>query len=215
MTMTTEDLWRAVATERTTLADLLETLSEDQWEHGSLCADWRVRDVVAHVVLSASAGPGLLLLVSLIRARGNLHRMIRDTAIRHADRTPTAAILGQLRDSIGQRRTAPGTTPADRLMDLLVHGQDIAIPLGIARPVPVAAAHAALDRVWGTGMSGCHKTFGGFRLAATDTEWSTGDGPLIEGPATALLLLLTGRPAAREHLTGDGVTHLLAADRAG
>lgn len=214
MTMTTENLWRAVAAERTTLADLLETLSEDQWEHDSLCADWRVRDVVAHVVLSAAAGPGLLL-VSLIRARGNLHRMIRDTAIRHAERTPTTALLGQLRDSIGQRRTAPGTTPADRLMDLLVHGQDIAVPLGISRAMPITATHAALDRVWSTGMSGCRKTFGGFRLAATDTDWTTGHGPLIEGPAAALLLLLTGRHAAREHLTGDGIARLIAAERAG
>ncbi|BCK54723.1 maleylpyruvate isomerase family mycothiol-dependent enzyme [Nocardia wallacei] len=209
MTMTTENLWRAVAAERTTLADLLETLPEEQWECDSLCADWRVRDVVAHVVLSAGAGPGVLL-VSLIRARGNLHRMIRDTAIRHADRTPTAALLGQLRDSIGQRRTAPGTTPADRLMDLLVHGQDIAVPLGITRTMPIAATHVALDRVWDTGMSHCRKTFGGFRLAATDTEWAVGSGPRIEGPAAALLLLLTGRHAAREHLTGDGAARLLA-----
>lgn len=36
--------------ERTDLADLLETLTAGQWEAPSLCEDWRVRDVVAHVM---------------------------------------------------------------------------------------------------------------------------------------------------------------------
>ncbi len=33
--------------ERADLADLLETLSPEQWEHPSLCEGWTVRDVVA------------------------------------------------------------------------------------------------------------------------------------------------------------------------
>ena len=36
--------------ERTDLADLLETLSDDQWEAPSLCAGWTVRHVVAHML---------------------------------------------------------------------------------------------------------------------------------------------------------------------
>ena len=36
--------------ERTDLADLLETLTPEQWEAPSLCKGWRVRDVVAHVM---------------------------------------------------------------------------------------------------------------------------------------------------------------------
>src|SRR4029079_6332692 len=36
--------------ERTDLADFLATLTLDQWNAPSLCARWRVRDVVAHVM---------------------------------------------------------------------------------------------------------------------------------------------------------------------
>ena len=36
--------------ERTDLADFLATLTPGQWEAPSLCAGWRVRDVVAHVM---------------------------------------------------------------------------------------------------------------------------------------------------------------------
>ena len=36
--------------ERTDLADLLATLTPEQWEAQSLCERWRVRDVVAHVM---------------------------------------------------------------------------------------------------------------------------------------------------------------------
>lgn len=68
-TMTNEEIWRAVAAERASLVELLETLSEDSWNHGSLCEGWRVRDVVAHIVLSARPSVGWIL-VNLIRARG-------------------------------------------------------------------------------------------------------------------------------------------------
>ncbi|MFX0574497.1 maleylpyruvate isomerase family mycothiol-dependent enzyme [Nocardia nepalensis] len=208
-TMTTEQLWRAVAAERMSLVELLETLSEDEWDHGSLCAGWRVRDVVAHIVLSTNASIGWIL-VNLIRARGNLHRAIRDTAIRHADNMTAAQLRTELRDGIGLRVTPVGTTAADRLMDLLVHGQDIAVPLGITREMPVDAARSALERVWTTNMSGCRKQLAGYRLVAIDAEWTVGDGLAIEGPVAALLLLVTGRRVGRDLLTGDGAAQLIA-----
>ena len=56
-----------------------------------------------------------------------------------------------------------------------MHSQDIAVPLG--RPLPLAPAAGAADRVW---RSGCpfraRKGLAGFRLAATDTPWSVGEG---------------------------------------
>ena len=35
--------------ERADLADLLATLTPEQWDAPTLCTEWRVRDVVAHV----------------------------------------------------------------------------------------------------------------------------------------------------------------------
>ncbi|WP_062999543.1 maleylpyruvate isomerase family mycothiol-dependent enzyme [Nocardia mikamii] len=206
----TEQIWQAVAAERTSLVELLRSLPDNGWEQPSLCAGWRVRDVVAHLILSADSGLGAILL-NLIRARGDFDRMVRDTAIRHADRRTTTQLLAELHDSIGARITPVGTTAVDRLMDLLVHGQDIAIPLGITREMPVAAAELALDRIWNGGFPfHARKKFGSYRLVATDSAWTAGAGPVIEGSVTNLLLLITGRRPAPDRLTGDGAAQLMA-----
>ena len=44
------DVWTDVHHERQALLELLETLTPEQWNAPSLCAGWRVRDVVAHMV---------------------------------------------------------------------------------------------------------------------------------------------------------------------
>ncbi|WP_063051374.1 maleylpyruvate isomerase family mycothiol-dependent enzyme [Nocardia arthritidis] len=205
-TMTTDQLWRAVVAERASLIELLETLSESDWNRSSLCEGWRVRDVVAHIVLSANPGLGWIL-VNVLRARGDFDRAIRETAIRLADRTTPAQLLAALREGITLRSTPIGTTAADRLMDLLVHGQDIAVPLGITRQMPVDATRSALERAWATNGFRARE-LSRYHLVATDAGWAAGSGPLVEGPAAALLLLVTGRRAGQEHLTGEGVPRL-------
>jgi uncharacterized protein (TIGR03083 family) len=206
--MTAEAVWRATADERSSLADLLADLSESDWDRQSLCAEWRIRDVVAHTTQCTQAHLGWIL-VNLIRARGNVDRALRDAAIRHADRVGTRQLLDELRASVPSRFTPIATVPADRLLDVLVHGQDIAIPLGIDREMPSEAARLALDRVWATAARfGIEERLGGYRLAATDIEWARGDGPLVQGTAGALLLLATGRAAATTQLSGAGADAL-------
>jgi hypothetical protein len=50
----------------------------------------------------------------------------------------------------------------------------------------------------------------GYQLIATDTRWRVGSGQPVEGPMAALLLLLTGRPAALTQLSGTGAAELAA-----
>ncbi|MCX6467606.1 MAG: hypothetical protein NTW05_29085, partial [Pseudonocardiales bacterium] len=50
----------------------------------------------------------------------------------------------------------------------------------------------------------------GFELVATDAPWRVGSGVRVEGPMSALLLLVTGRPAALAELSGPGVAGLPA-----
>ncbi|MFE1592406.1 maleylpyruvate isomerase family mycothiol-dependent enzyme [Nocardia sp. NPDC058705] len=189
----TETIWEAVAQERSTLVELLRELPESGWETASLCEGWRVRDVVAHLVLATRVTIASLL-VNLIRARGNIDRLIRDTAIRHADRTPTAALLAELHATIDSRAIPIGTTPIDRLMDLLVHGQDIAVPLGLDRVLPPTAAQLSLDRVWTMGAPfHAQRRLAGYALTATDAAWTAGKGTAIIGTAAELLMLVTGR----------------------
>ena len=47
---TPTDFWTDVHQERQALLEYLETLTPEQWDAPSLCAEWRVRDVVGHTV---------------------------------------------------------------------------------------------------------------------------------------------------------------------
>lgn len=188
-----DTIWQAVAEERTTLVALLRELPESAWDAETLCEGWRVRDVVAHLVL-ATRVTIVSLVVNLIRARGNTDRLIHDTAVRLADRTSTAELLAALHATIDSRVIPIGTTPIDRLMDLLVHGQDIAVPLGIERVMPTAAAQLSLERVWTMGGPFHARTrLTGYALAATDTGWTAGTGTTVSGTAAELLMIVTGR----------------------
>ncbi|KAA8882104.1 maleylpyruvate isomerase family mycothiol-dependent enzyme [Nocardia colli] len=209
-TMTDEDIWRAVAAERQTMADLLADRTESDWNHQSLCADWRVRDVVAHVVLCTRANLGWIL-INLIRAGGSVHGALRDTAIRHADSVSTRQLHAELRASVPSRFFPVGTVPTDRLLDMLVHVQDIAMPLGLTREMPSIPARESLNRVWATGSRfGIEERLTGYRLVATDIDWSAGDGLRVEGTAGVLLMLATGRTVAAAQLTGPGAGTLAA-----
>jgi len=200
--MDRDQVWHTIDRERLSLADLFDDLSPQEWETPSLCAGWRVRDVAAHLTLSQM---GLFpAVVAAVRARGNFNRMVHDTAVRQA-RLPVREYAPRLRAMAGSRRKAPGVSHLEPLIDVLVHGQDIAIPLGRPRPVPKEAAMAAADRVWPDLFPWrAARKLGGFRFAATDCSWTAGAGQLVEGPIAAILLLLTGRNAALSQLSGPG-----------
>ncbi len=200
--------WRVINQERAALADLLERLTPEEWERPSLCEGWSVRDVAAHVI----AAPELSvrqLVVAGWRARGNVNRAIHDEAERLA-RRPTEEIVADFRRLDWSRRPAPGLTYHEALLDILVHFQDIAIPLGRSHDMPLDAAACAADRARGRLglMFGMKRKLAGYRLQATDTDWAAGKGALVRGPIAALLLLLTGRPALVSSLEGDGVPQL-------
>jgi uncharacterized protein (TIGR03083 family) len=206
--MDRDEIWQVIDDQRLSLADLFDDLSADEWRTPSLCHDWRVRDVAAHLTLAQmGAFPAM---VALSRARGNLDRMIRDTAVRQA-RLPAGEYADLLRAMTGSRKKAPGITDLEPLIDVLVHGQDIALPLDRVRPMPASAAAAAATRAWSMGRPfHAERKLTGLRLAATDHPWQAGQGPVVEGPIAAILLLITGRPAALSRLSGPGMTALHA-----
>jgi uncharacterized protein (TIGR03083 family) len=211
--MDTDDVWRAIDAERVSLAGLLDGLTAEQWEAPSLCAGWRVREVAAHLTLAHMGVAGAA--AALVRAGGQFDRMIYDTARRQARRLPAPRLAGQLRAMAGSRRKAPGISHLEPLIDVLVHGQDIAVPLGLDRPMPAGAAMAAASRVWPDLYPfRAARRLRGLRFVAADCDWSAGqageDG-VVTGPVGTILLALTGRPAAVDRLSGPGVAEL--ADR--
>ena len=203
--MDREESWRVITDQRLGLARLLEGLSDDEWEQPSLCAGWRVRDVAAHVSLVAlPPSPGTLL-VDLIRAYGSFHQLNTNASLRRAERAPEQ-LSADLRDHAGSRNVPIVSDQRNVLFDILVHAQDIAIPLGVDLPMPVDAAAAGATRVWSMGWPfWARRRLGGLRLIATDTDWSAGAGAELRGPIRMLLLLLTGRTTtALPHLSGPG-----------
>jgi uncharacterized protein (TIGR03083 family) len=204
--MITDHVWRTIDDERGRLADLMADLSEEEWRTPSLCAGWTVRDVAAHLTLAHLGVREAL--PAVLRAGGSFDRMVRDTARRQA-RLPVEEFPRRLRAMVGSRRTAPFITPLEPLTDVLCHAQDITRPLRRPYPMPVDAATASADRVWAMSFPfRAARRLRGFELVATDAPWRVGSGLRVEGPMAALLLLLTGRPAALADLTGPGAARL-------
>ena len=206
-----EQSWQVVVEQRLAIAEMLAGLSDADWEQQSLCAGWRVRDVAAHVTLIPIPPTRRSLLVDFAKARGNYARFNTEASRRRAARTPTQLV--QDYRTTAESRSVPWlVNPANVMWDILVHAQDIAIPLGIDFPTPPDAGAAAATRIWELRWPfsfGCKRRLRTFTLTATDADWATGTGPEIAGPISAILLLLTGRTeAATPQLTGNGVRSL-------
>src|SRR3954470_404046 len=209
--MDREDVWRAVDDQRRRLVELLEDLSDEEWDRPSLCEGWTVRQVAAHVALQnttwAAMPRGVL---DMIRS-GGMNGAIHAVACRHALQ-PTGQIIAEIRDRIGVWRPLPSVTYLESAIDYLVHPQDIAIPLGRRLEMPTDVAAVAAQRAWTSPrMFHARRRFAAYRLVATDTNWTAGRGNEVTGPIRALLLLLTGRPALLADLSGPGAATLQVA----
>jgi uncharacterized protein (TIGR03083 family) len=212
--MDRDEKWTVIAGQRRAFAELLAGLDEHEWERPSLCTEWRVKDVAAHLALTPQS-PGVLRILALgLRARGDFDAINRDLAVAHADRPP-AQLLAELRGLADSRRKPAITTLDNLLFDTLVHIQDVAVPLGLTVSMPLDAAREGARRVWRMGWPfWARRRLRGVQLTATDVAWTAGEGAAIRGPVQALLLLLTGRTdAALPHLTGPGVERLAGLTR--
>jgi uncharacterized protein (TIGR03083 family) len=192
--MNRDQVWQVIDAQRHSVVALLEGLSDDEWRRPSLCAGWTVRDVAAHLTLQQMGLRDEIRM--MVRWRGSLDRTIQDAACRRAAAMTTEQIIAEIRGMIGARRHNVGVTYLETLIDILVHGQDIAIPLGRRHDMPPAAAAVAAGRVlsmrWPPPPPSVRKMTG-FRLVATDISWSVGEGPEVRTPMSELLLMCTGR----------------------
>jgi len=199
----------AVSAERVALAGFVAELDEAQWSTQSLCEAWTVRDVIAHLTVTTRLSV-LRVVVAAVRARGSFDRMEVNLAASRASRHSNAELVAQLRKSAGSQRRTPGSTPMDPLMDIVIHSQDVARPLGLtytSRPEVVAAS---LAYVASNKFMGGPRRLAGVRAVSTDTGWSLGEGPEVHGHDIDLLLAVAGRPAALDALSGPGVQRLAA-----
>lgn len=199
-----------VKAERLSLADFLDDLDDHEWQRDSLCAGWTVHDVAAHMTLSTRS-TFLGTIKGAIRARGNWNRMEAGLARDRAAVFGPAELIAQLRETAGSAHRAPLSSRWDPLVDALVHGQDVARPLGREREMPAEQTVAALEHVLASPFYGARKRLAGTRLVATDREWAAGNGQdEIRGPTGELLLLATGRAAGLAGVCGPGAERIAA-----
>lgn len=183
----------------------LRTLEPEEWEQPSLCDGWRVRDVVGHILygneLRLWTLPFRLARFGFSSDRSGKHYSIQ----RAEGRTPESLVADfEHRDPwAGTCRIFP---PRLTLLDRLVHHQDIRRALGHPRDIPDERLHAVLDETPTLGsVFGAKKRTKGLRFEATDIDWTWGQGPLVSGPAEALVMSMLGREHAVADLSGDGL----------
>ncbi|WP_274912862.1 maleylpyruvate isomerase family mycothiol-dependent enzyme [Streptomyces sp. WZ-12] len=194
------DIRAAIAAERRELAHLLDALAPEQWDALTLCTGWRVREVAAHMSMGFRY-PFPRVVAEVVRARG-LHRMTDRLARKDAAALPPAALAAALRDHAHHPWTPPvgGFTAA--LGHDVLHGLDIAVPLGLDRRVPEDRLRVLLDGLTPRGMKFFGVDLDGVALHADDLDWSYGTGDPLRGSAQDLLLVAFGRKLPPGRLRG-------------
>lgn len=196
------DVKQLARDERADLADLLATLTPEEWEARTLCDRWRVRELVAHLV-SYDDLDARGLLRRFAQGRLNPDRTNAVGVAEYGPRSPEE-LLALLRGHLEPRGLTSGFGGRIALVDGMVHHQDIRRPLGRPREIPAERLRPALSfALVAPPIRGFWRARG-LRLVATDLDWAGGRGRLVEGTGEALLMAIAGRRGAVAQLSGPG-----------
>ena len=125
----TDDVWSMVHAERAALIEDLTHLDDERWEQSSLCAGWTVHDVVAHLIDSVRT-TRLSFVTGLVRARMDFDRQNARGVQSNRGASPHET-LERLRQ-VASRRSTPPAPVDSRLVEEIVHGEDIRRPVAPA-----------------------------------------------------------------------------------
>jgi uncharacterized protein (TIGR03083 family) len=200
------NIWDTIHSERRGLAADLQNLTEPQWDTRSLCAEWTVRDVLAHMTATALMGQAQFF--GKLMAAGFSFKSMQARDIAAERGSAPSETLERFKASVSSSRHPPG--PSNTwLGEVLVHSEDIRRPLGIQHDYPLDAAVQVANFYKNSNLLiGAKTRISGLGLRATDLDWSHGDGPEVAGPIVSLVVAMTGRKAALDDLTGEGVATL-------
>lgn len=203
MNHTRDQLWSMIHTERTALAEDLAEISDAQWNTQSLCDQWTVRQTLAHLTAAASTGP-FRWLTSVAGARFDFDLHNRRRLTEHLGNSPDETL--QRFTSIIPSRVAPFGATEAWLGELIVHAQDIRVPLGLARVPSIAACTAVAQFFAAKDFAVPSKqNIAGLRLESNDGSFATGTGQLLSGTTLDLVMAMAGREQFIQRLTGAGV----------
>jgi uncharacterized protein (TIGR03083 family) len=190
-----------IVAERTELAEVFAGLTPQQWDAPSLCAGWRVREVVAHTTMPFRMGLGGFVW-EMVRSGGRFTAMADRVARRDAARMPAEALVATLRDNAGHPWTPPGGGAAGALSHEVIHGLDSTVALGLGRLVPHDRLRTVLDAMRPRSVAYFGADLTGVQLRATDLDWTFGAGEPLHGLAQDLLLVVCGRRLPAGQLQG-------------
>jgi uncharacterized protein (TIGR03083 family) len=199
--------WDMIKSERASLSDALAALPPDEWAKPSLCGRWTNRDVVSHMIATAQMNPPKFF--GKMAAGGfNFQTMTAKEIGRVGTDRTNAQLVDLYRSLVDAHSAPPGPAPS-WLGETIVHGEDIFRSLGTYRDHPVDHVIAVADFYKGSNLLiGSKNRIAGVTMKATDADWSHGSGPEVSGPAIALVMAMTGRKAALDDLSGEGVAVL-------
>lgn len=201
-----DDIWPVVHAERRALADDLAGATPEQWAAPSLSEGRTVQETLAHMTATAEMTPPAFLAKML--AAGFRFERMADKEIGARTGGGPAATLAGFRAVVDRSSGPPGPSTS-WLGETLVHAEDIRRPLGIAHTYPADAVTRLIEFYAGSNvLIGGKRRVAGLTLQASDGPWSRGSGPVVAGPAMALLMVAAGRRAFLSDLSGPGVTTL-------
>jgi uncharacterized protein (TIGR03083 family) len=199
-----------IAAQRGSLAAVLDTLPTSGWDQATLCAGWRVREVVAHVTMPFRYS-GRRFFSELARSGGRFNEMADRVARRDAARMSPAELAEAVRSNIGHPWRPPGGGFSGALAHDVIHGLDITVPLGLAFAIPEerlrrvlpASAHDKTVMFFGADLAG-------IQFRARDVDWTLGAGAPLTGTAADLLLAMCGRKLPAGRLSGEAAARFSA-----
>jgi uncharacterized protein (TIGR03083 family) len=198
--------WPVIHAERKALAADLQDLTAEQWATPSLCSPWTVRDVLAHMTSTATLTPPAFF--AKLAGSGFNFDKLQEAGIAAQRGDSPATTMAHFEAVEASRKHPPGPTDT-WLGETIVHAEDIRRPLGIKHEYPTEAVVRVANFFKGSNMLiGSKRRISGLTLHATDADWSHGTGPEVAGPILSLVMAMTGRKAADDDLTGEGVATL-------
>ena len=200
------EIWPMIHDERKALAADLQTVTGDQWDTPSLCSEWTIRDVLAHMTSTASLTPPSFF--GRLISSGFSFDKVQENGVAAQRGSSPAETLAKFEGVLDSVKHPPGPNTT-WLGEVIVHAEDIRRPLGIKHSYPAEAMVAVANFYKGSNMLiGSKNRISGLTLHATDAEWSHGTGPEVAGPILSLVQAMTGRAAVLDDLSGEGVATL-------
>jgi uncharacterized protein (TIGR03083 family) len=200
------EIWPVIHAERKALAADLQGCSAEQWSSDSLSAGWSVRDVLAHMTATARMTPPAFF--AGLAGTGFKFGRLQDKNIARELGSSPAETLARFESVVNSSKHPPGP-PDSWLGETIIHGEDIRRPLGIRHQYPAGAVARVATFFTGSNLLiGAKNRIAGVTLRATDASWTHGTGPEAAGPLLSLVLAMTGRAAALDDLSGEGVAVL-------